>query len=60
VVHRVRIQPVPVPDWTLHWPRCTCGWDGDIVRTRAYADAQEQEHLGEHTTTIHTVQDALF
>lgn len=54
--HRTRIEEVPVPDWTLHRPRCTCGWDGDIVRTRAYATDQVTEHLAEATHE----QPALF
>ena len=57
MAHRPRIEPVPVTDWTLHWPRCTCGWDGDIVRTRALADDQVDEHLAEAETTY---QPTLF
>jgi len=57
VTHRPRIEPVPVTDWTLHWPRCDCGWDGDINRTRALANSQVKDHLAEAETTY---QPTLF
>jgi len=57
VAHRTRIQTQSVPGWVYHRPRCECGWDGDIVRTRAYADDQVDEHLAEHVTTY---QPSLF
>ncbi|WP_157983590.1 MULTISPECIES: hypothetical protein [unclassified Nocardiopsis] len=46
--HRPNVRPVPVPDWVLHRPTCSCGWTGDTVRTRALADDQVHEHLTEH------------
>jgi hypothetical protein len=52
VSHRPEVRPVPVPDWVLHWPLCECGWRGDIVRTRAFADDQVVEHLDEHHDEI--------
>lgn len=56
--HRTRIEPVPVPEWVLHWPQCSCGWRGDILRTRPLAQDQEAEHLAEAHPT--TEQPALF
>lgn len=43
--HRPVVRPVPVPDWVLYRPACSCGWGGDIVRTRVFADDQVDEHL---------------
>lgn len=58
--HRTRIEPVPVPEWVLHRPECSCGWAGDIVRTRPLARGQVEEHLAdEHPNTI-PAQPALF
>lgn len=57
--HRTTIRPVPVPEWVLHWPQCSCGWRGDIVRTRPVAQDQVDEHLAEHTD-IPAAQPALF
>ncbi|MGW8527025.1 hypothetical protein [Nocardiopsis sp. NPDC055824] len=57
--HRVQIRPVPVPDWVLHRPTCSCGWTGDIVRTHVLADEQVFEHLDEHPDSS-AAQAALF
>ncbi|MES0838350.1 hypothetical protein [Nocardiopsis tropica] len=56
--HRTQVRPVPVPDWVLHRPLCSCGWGGDIVRTRHLADDQVTEHLAEHPEAA--AQAALF
>lgn len=45
--HITRIEQVLVPGWTYFWPRCECGWDGDIVRHRGLADDQRDEHHDE-------------
>ena len=59
--HLIEIRPVPVPEWTLHWPLCICGWTGDIVRTRPLAQDQVAEHLAsEHPDTTPVAQPALF
>ena len=58
--HRTEIRPVPVPEWVLHWPVCSCGWRGDIVRTRPLAVDQADEHLTEHHPDDDVVQPALF
>ena len=60
--HRTTIRPVPVPEWTLHRPVCSCGWAGDIVRTRQLAADQVEEHLAdEHPSTDDNVeQPTLF
>ena len=59
--HRTRIEPVPVPEWTLHRPACSCGWAGDIVRTHPLAADQVDEHLAdEHPNTTPVAQPALF
>jgi hypothetical protein len=60
VSHRIEIRPVPVTAWTLHQPRCECGWSGDIVRTRPLAADQADEHLAEHHPDDDVVQPALF
>jgi hypothetical protein len=56
--HRPDVLPVRVPEWTLHRPTCSCGWTGDTVRTRAFADDQVNEHLAATTDTA-VVQPAL-
>ena len=61
--HRTQVHPVPVPEWTLHRPVCSCGWEGDVVRTRPLAVDQVEEHLAdEHPNTDDNVveQPALF
>ncbi|RKR98979.1 hypothetical protein DFP74_6700 [Nocardiopsis sp. Huas11] len=58
--HRTRIEPVPVPEWTLHQPRCSCGWRGDLLRTRPLAADQADEHLAEEHPATETEQPALF
>ncbi|MBR8745324.1 hypothetical protein [Nocardiopsis sp. MG754419] len=58
VHHLIEIRPVPVPEWTLHWPLCTCGWAGDIVRTHPLAQDQVDEHLA--TQPPDSAQPALF
>ncbi|MET9713366.1 hypothetical protein [Nocardiopsis alba] len=42
--HITRVEQVPVPGWVYHWPRCECGWTGDIVRTPVLAELQITEH----------------
>lgn len=60
--HRITIRPVPVPEWTLHWPVCSCGWVGDVLRTRPLAADQVDEHLAEEhpEDTDTAAQPALF
>ncbi|MFE0270467.1 hypothetical protein ACFWZ7_24780 [Nocardiopsis alba] len=41
--HRTRIEARPSLGWIYHWPRCECGWEGDIVRTSALAELQITE-----------------
>lgn len=60
MAHRARIEQQSVPGWVYHRPRCDCGWDGDIVRTRALADDQVDEHLGETAEANTTYQPTLF
>lgn len=45
--HITRIETRPSLGWNYQWPRCSCGWDGDIVRTRPLANAQTAEHREE-------------
>ena len=58
--HRTQIWPVPVPEWTLHRPACSCGWEGDIVRTRPLAADQVEEHLADEHPNTDVEQPALF
>ena len=57
--HRPEVRPVPVTDWVLHRPVCSCGWGGDIVRTSRFAQDQVDEHLAEHPEMA-AAQAALF
>lgn len=57
--HRTTIRPVPVPEWTLHRPACSCGWAGDIVRTHPLAVDQVDEHLADFDP-VPVAQPALF
>ncbi|WP_017584313.1 hypothetical protein [Nocardiopsis valliformis] len=57
--HHIEIRPQPVPEWVLHWPVCTCGWAGYVLRTRPMAEEQAAEHLAEHHPTA-PEQPALF
>ena len=54
MAHRTRIEQQTAGGWVYHRPRCTCGWDGDIVRTRALANDQERKHLAEFADTAQT------
>ena len=57
--HIVSTCPVPIPDWTLHRPVCTCGWAGELVRTKKVAHEQAREyHLDEIQPQLE--QPALF
>ena len=60
MAHRTRIEPVPVPEWTLHWPLCSCGWRGDLLRTHPLATGQAEEHLAEAHPSAEVEQPALF
>lgn len=56
--HRTTIRPVSVPEWVLHWPVCSCGWTGYVLRTREMAADQAAEHLvDDHPNAA---QPALF
>lgn len=55
--HLIEIRPVPVPGWVLHWPMCTCGWEGDLVRTHPLAQDQVDEHLADHSPAQPTLFD---
>ncbi|MBB5495811.1 hypothetical protein [Nocardiopsis metallicus] len=58
--HLIQIRPQPVPGWVLHWPVCTCGWTGYVLRTQQMAQDQADEHLAEHLPTTSPAQPALF
>ena len=58
--HRTTIHPVPVPEWTLHRPQCSCGWAGDIVRTRPLAVDQGEAHLADEHPNTDVEQPTLF
>ncbi len=57
--HHPDIRPVPVPDWVLYRPVCSCGWTGDIVRTRPFAEDQVDEHLAASAPQTRVEQPAL-
>ena len=60
MAHRTRIEPVPVPEWVLHWPQCSCGWQGYILRTQQMAEDQAEEHLAEAHPSAEVEQRGLF